>query len=148
VTIETGRDTDQTTERTLPRIDHIGIVVDDLDEGKRFLRAAFGLAVDEELDVRAELGAKAAFFRCANVTIELLELVDDDQRRERLGDASARIEHVCFAVDDVTSSAAELSDRGVEWTTTDPIAVAGRAMMYTRPESSDGVIYQILQRLA
>src|SRR5215210_604269 len=62
----------------LQRLDHVGVVVDDLDEAARLLGDGFGLELAETID-RGDL--RVAFYRCGEVRVELIEVRDAEQRR-------------------------------------------------------------------
>jgi methylmalonyl-CoA/ethylmalonyl-CoA epimerase len=131
----------------LKRIDHIGVVVDDLAEAKRFLSDVLQLPLDRESDQTAQLGVKAAFFRCGDTEIELIEPVTPEVRSQRLGDDKARVEHIAIEVDELGPTMQALEGLGVRVTTDEPLTLGGRVTVFTRPESCDGVMYQFLQYL-
>lgn len=128
----------------LERIDHIGVIVDDLDEATRTLRDVLGLAEGDRVE-RPNL--RSAFFSCGGTEIELVEILDEAERRDRLGDASARIEHIAFEVDDIDATYAALTALGVE-AKAPPRAAERYRMFFTRPETIDGIGYQFVQRTA
>lgn len=128
------------------QIDHIGIVVRDLEEAKAMIETLFGLSVAEALDARAHLGVNTVFYRFANLSLELLEPSDEVGRRRRLGDDNVRIEHICFRVDDIEQAATDLGERGAEWSTPADVPVGDRLVRFSAPDSTGGVIYQLLQQ--
>ena len=66
------------------RLDHVGIVVDDLEQAKHFLAEILGLEMTNEVAIESAK-LRAAYFRCGEVEIELLELGDSAARQARLG---------------------------------------------------------------
>ena len=130
----------------MARIDHIGIVVDDLTDAKRFLTEALGLTLDRELDL-TERQIRAAFLSYGDVSLEFIEVDEPAARRQRLGDgAMARVEHIAIEVDDLEESIARLRGFGVRTTTDLPRRTGSTLNFWTEPESSDGVSYQIFAR--
>ena len=127
----------------LRRIDHIGIIVDDLAEAERTYRETLGLTPGDRVE-RENL--RAVFYDCGGTEVELVEVIDPEQRRERLGDGSARIEHVAFEVDDLDEVYAALAALGVE-AKGEPVQAERYRTFFTRPETLDGVGYQFLQRV-
>jgi catechol 2,3-dioxygenase-like lactoylglutathione lyase family enzyme len=128
------------------RLDHIGIVVDDLDEAVAFLTGTLGLAPGPTIDL-PERGTRAAFVEFENASIELIELSEGEARDRRLGRGQARIEHVGIEVDDPDATFETLGGQGVEFTAPPERRVTAwdtRKYFFTKPESSDGVIYQFL----
>jgi methylmalonyl-CoA/ethylmalonyl-CoA epimerase len=125
------------------RLDHVGVVVDDLEQAKRFLGEVLGLQMVSEGESE-RTAARYAFFQWGAVQVEVLEIVDPEQRSRRLGrDRLARIEHIGVAVDDLAAMVAELRARGVRTTTATPIAVNEWRYYFTDPETTDGVVYQL-----
>lgn len=133
-------------------IDHVGVVVDNLEEAETFLSSVLQLKLDRKLDM-PEKGLRAAYYSCGAASIEVIEVLDPEARRRRLGEGSkARIEHVAIRVDDLHEEAQRLSRLGVRlWGsadphegTADPVMVGDTLNLWTDPDTCDGVSYQIV----
>ncbi len=127
----------------LKGIHHIGVIVDDLDEASKLLAQGFGLAVQPGV---VNESMRAAFFQCGEASIEMIELFDPAARRARLGDGQrARIEHIGIEVEDLGATMGALQVLGVL-----PSAAPRMSNQYlciwTNPDTSDGVIYQFMQK--
>jgi methylmalonyl-CoA/ethylmalonyl-CoA epimerase len=129
----------------LKRIDHVGVIVDDLDRLSRLLGEVLGLELVRTLE-DPERGLRARFFRCGDADIELVQLDDAEARASRLGDAQARVEHIAIEVDDLAMAAGELALRGVRMTAVEPLRIGRTSSYFTEPASSGGVMLQFLQR--
>lgn len=127
----------------LKRIDHVGVVVDNLAEAREFL-SRLGMTLDHEFDL-GRVGA--AFYRCGDVMIELIECRLPDERARRLGEAQARIEHIAIEVDDLSATVKGLAELGVDVTAAEPVTQGDVRSHWTKPESSAGVMYQVFERL-
>lgn len=127
----------------LKRIDHVGVIVDNLDEAKRFL-SDLGLRFDRELEISGRL--RAAFYGSGETLIEVIEVDEPAERAQRLGDTTARIEHVAFEVDSLSTTIEALRGLGVSTTTLEPLAVGANLNFWTKPETSDGVQYQLIEK--
>lgn len=125
------------------RIHHIGVVVDNIDDAVTFMRDTLGINVGEVTDLGP---GKVAWAPCGDVSIELLEYMDPEYKRTRLGAADAVIEHIAFATDDADTDYAELADKGVEFAGP-PNSWHDRRTFFTTAESCDGVMYQFRQQL-
>ena len=128
----------------LKRIDHVGIVVGDLDEHIAQLEA-LGLTA-ARTNENAE--SFALYFGCGDASVELIDVRDPTARALRLPEGEqARIEHIAFEVDDLEEVRDHLTARGIEVTW--PPFPSGRAqMIWTNAETSGGVQYQFLVRPA
>lgn len=128
------------------RIDHIGVVVADLQEAGRWLGEHFGLPLQRTLEL-PERGIRAAFYRCGEVDIEVIEISDPESRRQRLGEGQrARIEHIAVEVGDLKDALAPLAALGVRTTAAEPLRVGDSLNMWTVADSTGGVSYQLIQR--
>lgn len=126
----------------LLRIDHVGIVVDEL-AGPAGLLEALGLELGRTNRNDESTGHHYA---CGDASIELMEVHDPGARARRLPEgAQAVIEHIAVEVDDLEAVRDLLRDRGVSVTW--PPFPSGTAMMiWTDAATSGGVQYQFLVR--
>jgi methylmalonyl-CoA/ethylmalonyl-CoA epimerase len=126
----------------LRRLDHVGVIVDDLDEATRLL-LAFGLEVGETIEAD---DLRVAFFKCGDASIELIEPLTADLRATRLGEGNrARIEHIALEVGDLAAALTALGALGVR-PNAPPRYLPDRSMFWTEPETSDGIMFQFVER--
>ncbi|HEX6020529.1 MAG TPA: VOC family protein [Solirubrobacter sp.] len=118
-------------------LDHVGVVVDDLEEAARLLEA-LGLIEHER---KEHDGLRLAFFTAGNAMVEIIEPTDPEVRARRLGEARARIEHIALEIGDLERTLQELAALGVE-----PNAPPRPTMFWTDPDTSDGIMFQFVQR--
>lgn len=100
-------------------IDHVAIVVEDIDQGIEFVERVYGVecwGTNSEAH-RQDHGIDAAFF---NVGQSVLELVSPIETGGHGGWAADRLErygegffHIAYAVDDIHEAMETLRDRGV-----------------------------------
>ncbi len=127
-----------------PRVHHIGIAVADLDAAEEIVRDKLGFRLVRRHDAAETRGVRAAFYDAGNVEIELLWHADPEENRSWLGGAAqARVEHIALQVPQLSEAMAALTTLGVELAParSGPIGDSAR----TRPETSGGITYQILQ---
>jgi glyoxylase I family protein len=125
------------------RLDHVGIVVGDIEAASQLLTEQLGLA-PQSADDRPDL--RLAFFDAGGARLELIEPVDPDLRARRLGDDRARIEHLAFEVDDLDATLAALDALGIE-TTAPPRESHGNRHVWTVAATSGGISFQFQQPL-
>lgn len=128
------------------RIDHVGIVVDDLIRAKKFMES-LGLTFEYEREL-PERNVKAAFYRCGDGRIELIEPTTKEARARRLGQgARARIEHIAVEVNDDIVAAIEVArGLGVDFITPHPVPIDGNLNIFTKPDSSEGIQFQLVEK--
>ncbi|MEU3570296.1 VOC family protein [Kitasatospora sp. NPDC036755] len=127
------------------RIDHIGVVVDDITEARALLES-LGMQLERAQDI-PERNVRIAFYRCGDGLIELVEPTGEEARRRRLGEgAQARIEHIGVEVDDVPQIMEAVRRLGIRLTTSEPVLVGPNLNAWTEPGTSDGIQFQLVQR--
>lgn len=84
----------------LKKIDHIGILVKDLEEAKRKFSEGLKLPLIKE-DVVKEQGVKMAFYDCGGVWLEVMEPICEGAGTEFLARTGGGIHHIAYEVDDV-----------------------------------------------
>jgi methylmalonyl-CoA/ethylmalonyl-CoA epimerase len=95
-----------------PHIDHVGIIVSDLEQAVAKLRLLFG----ENITIRElpDAGLRVAEFHAANVVIELLQYTGGSESafaRQVMGERIG-LNHISARVKDVGRSVAELTAAG------------------------------------
>lgn len=126
------------------RVDHVGVVVDSLDRVGAFVRDELGLDLTLDPPALAD-GTRTAFYG-EGARVELIDIADAGSRGRRLGDAEARVEHIALEVEDVVALVAKLAARGVRFTTDEPVRIRENLVVWTVPESSAGVMWQLFSR--
>lgn len=127
----------------LKRFDHVGVIVDDLSEAVALLNS-IGLVHDRDVDLPGRL--KASFWTCGDAQIEVIEILEPIEREKRLGSDKARIEHIAIEVDELQSTLKALALLGIRPQSSEPLQVGTSVNIWTQPETSDGVIYQLIER--
>ena len=126
----------------LREIDHIGVMVSDLEAAGAFLSETFGLELEREAEIAA-LDVKARFYRCGPVMIELFQPNDPAVAQRDLGGAPAKLEHVAIRVESLPEAIAQLSDLGVEWMHEQPVETGPNLSAYTTPATAAGMMFQL-----
>ena len=128
------------------RVHHIGVVVDSLDDAKRLLgQGGIGLQLVTERDI-APIQRRLAFFQCGEVQIELIQPYSELALERELSGNKAKIEHIAVEVDDVRGALKALSSLGLRATSRGVMHVGDRETAWTDPDTSDGVMYQLVAR--
>jgi methylmalonyl-CoA/ethylmalonyl-CoA epimerase len=123
---------------------HVGIVVRHLETTESFLTGVLGLQAVKRLE-SADLGVRMAFFDCGPALVELVEFADPGLVAARLGDRPAALDHIALQVTDLDAGTEVLIGHGVELMQATPMVTPLGRTMFTRPDSSAGVIWQLLE---
>jgi methylmalonyl-CoA/ethylmalonyl-CoA epimerase len=131
---------------TIKKINHVAVVVDDMEKSLSFWRDALGLEMTELRDVPAE-AAQIAFLPIAGSEVELVRPTTDDSGLAKyLAKRGAGMHHVCLEVDDIAGMMARLKERGVRLINDAPKTGAdGRQYAFVHPESTSGVLVELYQ---
>jgi methylmalonyl-CoA/ethylmalonyl-CoA epimerase len=126
------------------RIDHIAIVVDDIEEALQFWRDALGLPLSH-LEEVPEQRSVVAFLPTQGSEIELVRPTDDDSGVARyLHKRGPGMHHICFEVDDLHSMLEGLKAKGVRLINETPtIGAGGKKIAFIHPESAHGVLVEL-----
>ena len=125
-------------------VDHIGIAVEDLEAAKRLYGGAMGLRLLFEEEVPTEK-VRVAAYDGGGVRIELLETTDPQGAIGRfLATRGPGIHHVCYRVDDVAKTLADLRAKGVRTIDDTPRPGAGGCKVaFLHPKGAGGVLFEL-----
>lgn len=125
-------------------IEHVGIVVGNLDQAKAFAGEALGLQLVRDGEL-ASRGVKFAFYSVGGAQIEFIEPTRPEVREQRLGPPGtlARMEHLAVIVNRLDEAESRLAAHGV--TMQPRVKSPGRIWAMTDPETSGGVMYQVVE---
>ena len=129
------------------KIDHLGIAVNSIDQGRSFWSDILGLHYEGSETV-AEQKVTTAFFPVGESEVELLESVTPDgpvaKFIEKKGEG---IQHVAFCVENIDEALAELKEKGVKLIDEQPrIGAGGAKIAFLHPKATGGVLVELCQR--
>lgn len=136
----------ETMQLTDAQIDHLGIVVRDLDEALATYCGILGFRLLERLEA-PDHGVDIAFLASGNSTIELLSPTDKESGTARfLARRGEGSHHVCFAVPDITRTLEELRASGVRLIDESPRQGVHGLVAFVHPRAAHGLMIELLQR--
>jgi methylmalonyl-CoA/ethylmalonyl-CoA epimerase len=127
-------------------LDHVAILVSDLDAAIALFRDVYGLALSEVEEVPSEK-VKVAIFGHGAGRIELVSPTGPDSPMakaiEKRGEG---LHHICLEVPDIASAMAALKSRGAPLLDEKPRPGAGGAKVaFVHPKGSRGVLVELRQ---
>ncbi len=133
----------------ITRIDHVALVVRDLESTLRFYRDTLGLAPAKVIDFPRE-GVKIAFLPMGGPggsEIELLEPTDAESGVARfLEKRGEGLHHICLEVPDIEQALAELRAQGAAVLDETPRPTAEGHGIFLHPKGTGGVLLELVQR--
>ncbi len=131
------------------KIDHLGIAVPNLDEGKKFWSDIMGLKLEGSETVE-EQKVTTAFLPVGDSEVELLVSTSPDgpiaKFIEKNG-GKGGFQHVAFRVENIEAALAELQEKGVALIDKTPrIGAGGAKIAFLHPKATGGVLVEISER--
>lgn len=130
------------------RLNHLAIVVDDMDAALRFWRESLGLAQVGVIESVPAEAVDIAFLTLDDVHIELIQPTTDDSGVAKyLAKRGPGMHHLCFEVSDLDSKLNELSSAGCELINEQPRERDGRRYAFIHPKSTGGVLLELYEKV-
>jgi methylmalonyl-CoA/ethylmalonyl-CoA epimerase len=128
------------------RIDHIAVVVEDVQGALSFWRDALGIKMSHLENVPAEM-SEVAFLPLGETEIELVRPTSSDSGLARyLEKRGAGMHHVCLEVDDIHGMLENLKARGVQLINETPqTGSGGKKYAFIHPKSAYGVLVELYE---
>jgi methylmalonyl-CoA epimerase len=125
-----------------PRIDHIGIIVADLEQAAARLEVLFGEFSTKEMP---DVGLRVAEFKAANVTIELLQYTGEAAFARKVMGERLGLNHVSAGVEDINTSLDELKSAGFQPMEGFPRQGAHGRVAFFQPDDVTGLLFEICE---
>ena len=129
------------------KIDHLGIAVNSIDDGKNFWSDVLGLEFEGAETVDAQK-VTTAFFPVGESEVELLESTSPDGPVAKFIEKKGTgFQHVAFRVANIEDALQELKDKGIQLIDKEPrIGAGGAKIAFLHPKATGGVLVELCQR--
>jgi methylmalonyl-CoA/ethylmalonyl-CoA epimerase len=129
------------------KIDHLGIAVNSIAEGKNFWTDILGL-VFEGSETVADQKVTTAFFPVGESEVELLEsTAADGPIANYIAKKGEGIQHVALRVENLEAALEELKQKGIRLIDEKPRRGAGGARIaFLHPKATHGVLVELCER--
>jgi methylmalonyl-CoA/ethylmalonyl-CoA epimerase len=129
------------------KIDHLGIAVNSIEDGKNFWSDVLGLKFEgaETVDTQK---VTTAFFPVGESEVELLEsTAPDGPVAKFIEKKGTGFQHVAFRVANIDEALQELKDKGIQLIDQVPrIGAGGAKIAFLHPKATGGVLVELCQR--
>ena len=128
-------------------IDHVAIVVKDLEATLRFYTHTLGFK-EVFREIVYDQGVETVGLEAGGAFVELLLPLDGNSAIARyLGDARTKLHHTAYRVADIEEKLAQLKAAGVRLIDEHPRRGArGSLIAFLHPKATDGVLIELCQR--
>ncbi len=129
------------------KIDHLGIAVNNIEDGKNFWTEVLGLQFEGSETVEAQK-VTTAFFPVGESEVELLESTSPDGPVAKFIDKKGTgFQHVAFRVADIEAALEELKEKGIQLIDQKPrIGAGGAKIAFLHPKATGGVLVELCER--
>ena len=128
------------------RMDHVGIVVNDIDASLDTYCNQLGFRLIERVIIEEQL-VEAAFLDAHNSTIELISPTDETSGTARfLSNRGEGTHHICYEVDDLVATLAELKAQDVRLIDEVPRQGVHGKVAFIHPKATNGMMIELLEK--
>jgi methylmalonyl-CoA/ethylmalonyl-CoA epimerase len=130
----------------IKRINHIAIIVPDLDSSLSFWRDTLGLTLTHTEEVKSQ-DSIVAFLPTGDSEVELVKPTSDTSGAAKfLAKRGPGLHHIALEVDNLDEMLATLKAKGVRLINeTAIIAAGGNRAAFVHPESANGVLVELYE---
>ena len=130
----------------LKRLDHIAVLVENLEEALIFWQEKLGLALDH-IETISSMEVKIAFLPLGESEIELVQPTTDDSGLAKfLAKRGPGLHHICLEVTDIQSKLDDLKMKEVQLIDEEPVTMDdGRKLAFIHPKSAGGVLVELYE---
>ena len=130
----------------IKRIEHVGVVVRDLEASRRLWEDCFGIPLGavEQSAVRPQ---RIALYPVGESMVELIAGTTPDSKYARMvAEGKGGLNHICFEVEDIDEALAELKEKGVPLLDQVPrIGHAGCRIAFIDPAATENCLIELAQ---
>jgi len=129
------------------KIDHLGIAVNSMGEGKKFWTDVLGLEFTGD-EVVTEQKVNTGFFPVGESEVELLESTSPDGPVAKFIEKKGTgFQHVAFRVPNIDEALEELKTKGIKLIDETPrIGAGGARIAFLHPKATGGVLVELCER--
>ena len=129
------------------KIDHLGIAVNSISEGKSFWSEILGLKFEGAETVETQK-VTTAFFPVGESEVELLESTSPDGPVAKFIEKKGTgFQHVAFRVADINAALKELKEKGIQLIDQEPrLGAGGAKIAFLHPKATGGVLVELCER--
>jgi methylmalonyl-CoA epimerase len=130
----------------IKKIDHIGVVVNDIEEALKVYQQALGLSL-AEIKERPDQAVTIACLLTGESEIELVQpLTSDSGVAKFLQKRGEGIHHICLEVDNIEKALADLQEKGLQLIDEMPrTGPEGERFAFIHPKSTHGVLIELYE---
>jgi methylmalonyl-CoA/ethylmalonyl-CoA epimerase len=130
----------------IKKIDHVAIVVPDIQEALAFWQEALGLKLSHTEEVASQ-ETMVAFLPSGESEVELVEPTTETSGMARYMDKRGPgMHHICFQVEGIEQILERLKAKGIQLINEEPtVGAGGKRIAFIHPKSTGGVLVELYE---
>jgi len=130
----------------IKRIEHVGVVVRDLEASRRLWEDCFGIPLGG-VEQNAERPVRLALYPVGESMVELIAGTTPDSRHARMvAEGKGGLNHICFEVENIDDALAELKAKGIPLLDQVPrIGHAGCRIAFIDPAATENCLIELAE---
>lgn len=129
----------------LKKIDHIAVVVKDIDKAAKAYAEMFGFQVVEKMDGPGGEFTSVMMAR-GDIRVELFQPLKEGSFSKFLEEKGGGLHHISFATDDIAKEMKNLKVHGRKLQNEEPIQLPGAKIAFVHPSAAENVLIELVQR--
>jgi methylmalonyl-CoA/ethylmalonyl-CoA epimerase len=130
----------------IKRIEHVGVVVRDVEASRKLWEDCFGIKLSG-VEEYSDRPVKLALYPVGESMVELIAGTTPDSKHARMvAEGRGGINHICFEVEDIDDALAELKAKGVPLLDQVPrIGHAGCRIAFLDPKATENCLIELAE---
>ena len=130
----------------IKRIEHVGIVVKNVEASRRLWEDCFGISLGSVEEFK-ERPVKLALYPVGESMVELIAgTTPDSKHAKMIAEGKGGLNHICFEVEDIDAALAELKAKGIPLLDQVPrFGHAGCRIAFIDPSATENCLIELAQ---
>jgi methylmalonyl-CoA/ethylmalonyl-CoA epimerase len=129
----------------LKKLDHVAVVVKDIDKAAKSYADMFGFKVVEKRD-----GPGGEFvsmmMSCGDIRLELFQPLKPGSHMKFLEEKGGGLHHISFVTDDIAKEMKNLKEQGKKLQNEEPIQMPDAKIAFIHPSAAENVLIELVER--
>ena len=127
-----------------PYVDHLGIIVDNLDQSIELFERMFDLK-PSKIKEMADVGLRVACLKAENIDIELIQYTSEENFGKRVMGSEKGVNHISINVEDMDAVLRDLEEKGIKTKEGFPRAGSHGLVAFFEPDTTEGILLEVCE---
>lgn len=127
-----------------PYVDHLGIIVDNLDQAIELFERMFDLK-PSKIKEMADVGLKVARLKAENIDIELIQYTSEENFGKKVMGPEKGVNHISINVEDMNTVLRDLEEKGIKTKEGFPRAGSHGLVAFFEPDTTEDILLEVCE---